>query len=227
VLSAFALAFAQLTDRAFRRPLVIGLLAAVAIFAALLGLVWWVLTHTHFLDIGWLETAIDALGGIAALVLTFVLYPAVVAAVTSLFLDSAIDAVEHRHYPGLSPPRPVGIGEQVWAALRLLIVAVFLNLLVLPLYLLPAINLVVFYALNGYILGREYLETVALRRRDGAAVRRLWSDHRMRWVASGALIALFSTIPVVNLVAPLVGAAALTHQVARVDAARMQRSGKE
>jgi uncharacterized protein involved in cysteine biosynthesis len=136
--------------------------------------------------------------------------------VTSLFLDSTIAAVESRHYPDLPPPRRVGLGEQVWGALRLLSLAVFLNLLLLPVYFLPAINLVVFYGLNGYILGREYLETVASRRLEPPAIRRLWSDHRMTWVASGAVIALVSTIPVINLIAPLVGAAAMTHQIARL-----------
>jgi uncharacterized protein involved in cysteine biosynthesis len=216
VLRAFALALAQLGDRAFRRPLVLGLVGALGIFIALWAGLWVVLTRTTFLEIGWLETALDALGGLAALALTVVLYPAVAAAVTSLLLDSTIAAVESRHYPGLPPPRRVGFGEQAWAALRLLALAVFLNLLMLPVYFLPAINLVVFYGLNGYILGREYLETVASRRLDPPGIRRLWSDHRMTWVASGAVIALVSTIPVINLIAPLVGAAAMTHQVARL-----------
>jgi uncharacterized protein involved in cysteine biosynthesis len=216
VLSAFTLAVAQLGDSTFRRPLIQGLVGALGVFIALWAGLWLVLTHTTFLDIGWLETALDTLGGLAAFVLTVVLYPAVAASVTSLFLDTTIAAVEQRHYPGLPPPRHVGLGEQAWAALRLLAVAVFLNLLLLPLYFLPAINLVVFYALNGYILGREYLETVASRRLDPPGIRRLWSDHRMTWVASGAVIALVSTIPVINLIAPLIGAAAMTHQVVRL-----------
>lgn len=216
VLRAFALAIAQLGDRAFRRPLILGLVGALGVFIALWAGLWVLLTHTTVLDIGWLETAIDTLGGVAALVLTVVLYPAVAAAVTSLFLDSTIAAVESRHYPGLPPPRRVGFGEQIWAALRLLGLAIFLNLLLLPVYFLPAINLVVFYGLNGYILGREYLETVASRRLESPEIRRLWSDHRMTWVASGAVIALVSTIPVLNLIAPLIGTAAMTHQVARL-----------
>src|SRR3546814_18267334 len=52
-----------------------------------------------------------------------------------------------------------------------------LNLLVLPLYLvliwIPPLNLLLFYLLNGYLLGREYFEMVAVRRLDLAAAKRL------------------------------------------------------
>jgi len=212
---AFSLAFVQLGDRAFRRPLVIGLAAAAGIFAALWIGLWLLLAHTHLFAIGWLDTAIAALGELAAVALAVILYPAVAAAVTSLFLDQVVDAVEHRYYPGVPAPRRAGVGEQVATALRLLVVAVVLNLLVLPLYLLPAINLLVFYALNGYILGREYFELVAARRLDPAAVRREWRVHRWTSLAMGAVIAFLSTLPLVNLVAPLVGVAAMTHQLTR------------
>src|SRR5581483_9662842 len=170
---------------------------------------------TRFLDIGWIDTAIDALGGLAALVLTVLLYPAVAAAVTSLFLDDAIAAVERRHYPALPPPRHIGWREQIGAALRLLAVAILLNLVLLPIYFVPVVNLVVFYGLNGYIVGCEYVEMVAARRLEPSGVRRLWGDHRLTWLLSGAAIALMSTIPIVNLIAPLIGAAAMTHQVAK------------
>jgi len=37
----------------------------------------------------------------------------------------------------------------------------------LPLYIfVPGVNLVLFYGLNGYLLGREYFAMVAMRRLD-------------------------------------------------------------
>jgi uncharacterized protein involved in cysteine biosynthesis len=210
----FGLAVAQLGDRAFRRPLVLGLALSALVFVALWVGVWLVLRHTHLFAFGWLNTAVAALGELAAFGLAYLLYPGVVGAVTSLFLDQAILAVEVRHYPRLAPPRRIELGEQVIRALRLLVLTVVLNLLVLPVYLVPLINLLVFYGLNGYILGREYFEMVAPRRADPAGVRRLWRDHRWTWIVMGAAIAFLSTLPVINLIAPLVGVAAMVHRIA-------------
>ena len=217
----FSLAVAQLGDRAFRRPLVLGLALSALVFVALWIGVWLVLRHTHIFAAGWLNTAIAALGELAAFGLAYLLYPGVVGAVTSLFLDQAILAVEVRHYPRLGPPRPIGLGEQAVRALRLLVLTVVLNLLVLPVYLVPGINLLVFFALNGYILGREYFEMVAPRRADPSGVRRLWRDHRWTWIVMGAAIAFLSTLPVINLIAPLLGVAAMVHRISRMEVANL------
>lgn len=213
MLSAFARAVAQLSDPAFRRPLLLGLAGAIAVFAALWTLIGFVLARTTLFQNSWIEGTVDALGGLAAVVLTFLLYPAVVALVMSLFLDSAVEAVETRHYPGLMPPRRTGVAEQVWTAVRLTSAALVLNIVALPLYLVPGVNLVVFYGLNGYILGREYFEMVALRRLDPAATRRLRGDRRLSVLVVGVAIALLSTLPVINLVAPLLAIATMTHRV--------------
>ena len=211
----FSLAVAQLGDRAFRRPLVLGLALAALIFAALWVGVGVLLAHTHLFAIHWLDAAVAALGELAAFGLAYLLYPGVAGAMMSLFLDQAAAAVEARYYPSLAPPRRIGVGEQVASAARLLVATIVLNLLALPLYLVPAINLLVFYALNGYILGREYFEMVASRRCDPAGVRQLWRDHRWMWLAMGAMIAFLSTLPVINLIAPLLGVAAMVHRVAK------------
>lgn len=215
MLDDFRLALAQFNDRAFRRPLILGLALAALVFGALWIGVWLVLTHTHLFSIGWLNTVIAALGELAALGLAYILYPGVAGAMMSLFLDQAITAVEVRHYPDLPSPRRLGLGEQLASAGRLLVLTVVLNLLALPLYLVPAINLLVFYALNGYILGREYFETVASRRADPPGVRRMWRDHRWTWLTMGVVIAFLSTLPIINLIAPLLGVAAMVHRVAK------------
>jgi uncharacterized protein involved in cysteine biosynthesis len=213
MLAAFFRAAAQLGDPAFRRPLVLGLLGAGAVLAGLWTGMGVLLSRTRLFDNPWLDMPLDALGGLTTLVLTVLLYPAVVAAIMSLFLDGAIAAVETRHYKGSPKPRPAGVAEQLGRALRLIVLALVLNLLALPIYLIPGINLVVFYMLNGYLLGREYFEMVAQRRLDPVALRQLRRNRRAGIFLSGAVVAFISTIPLVNLVAPLVAAAAMTHQV--------------
>ena len=213
MIPAFARALAQLGDPAFRRPIALSLTLAALVFAALWLTMWFVLTRTALSELGWIETTLDVLGGLAAIALTFVLFPGVVAAILALFAERIIAAVEQKHYPSLPPPRSVPAVEQVALALRFLAIVVALNLAALPLYFIPVLNALVFYGLNGYLLGREYYEMVAPRRLASGPRRELWRRRRVGFVLAGAVIAFISTLPIVNLLAPVLAAAAMTHLV--------------
>lgn len=213
MISAFAKALAQLGDPAFRRPIAWSLALAALVFAGLWATIWLVLTHTAISDLRWIDMTVDVLGGLAAIVLTFVLFPGVVAAILPLFADRIIAAVEARHYPDLPPPRAPSLAEQAAMALRFLAMVVILNLAALPLYLVPVVNALVFYGLNGYLLGREYFEMVAPRRLDSESRRVLWRRRRLGFVLAGVAFAFVSTLPLVNLLAPVLAAATMTHLV--------------
>ncbi len=140
-----------------------------------------------------------------------------VVAVSSLFLERVVDLTEARFYPGLPPPRPVPILEQVLAALRLLGISLLLNLLTLPLYLRPGWSTwSCRVLLNGYLVGREYFELVAQRRvaPGGAGAPR---RRKARWIfwSGGAVIAMLLAVPILNLAAPVIGAAFMTHRLSR------------
>jgi uncharacterized protein involved in cysteine biosynthesis len=81
-----------------------------------------------------------------------------------------------------------------------------------PLYLsVPGINLVLFLALNGYLLDREHFEVVALRRLDAGAARAMRNRFGGRVFKSGMVIAGLFAIPPVNLIAPVVATAFMVH----------------
>ncbi len=211
MLAAFAKGVDQLGDPRTRRVVWISLAGSVGVVVALWALVGAVLTQTSLFEIGWLDAAIDVLGGLAVAVITWLLFPAVVSAFIGLYLDAVADAVERRHYPHLSPAREAPLGEVVATTLRFLAVMVALNLVVLIFLLFPPVFPFVFYAVNGYLLGREYFELVALRRLDAAAARSLQAEYRGPLFLAGVVIALLLTVPLVNLIAPIIGAAAMVH----------------
>ena len=98
------------------------------------------------------------------------LFPAVMVLIMSIFLEEIAEAVEGRYYPGLPPARPQPFGEMLWGSLSFALLTLVANLAVLPLYLvflfIPPLIPFVFYLLNGYLLGRESFELVAVRRLD-------------------------------------------------------------
>ncbi len=213
MLKAFTKAIEQLSDPDIRRVLWVGLLVAIVLFGALWFAVYYVLTGTAIFEIGWLETFADVLGGLATIALTWVLFPSVVSVVVGLLLEGVADAVERRHYPELPDTPGLPILESLGITLRFLAILVVLNLVVL-LFLIPPLTVVfpfVFYAVNGYLLGREYFELVASRRLGAAEVRDLRKARRGGVLVAGVVIALMLTVPVVNLLAPVVGTAAMVH----------------
>jgi uncharacterized protein involved in cysteine biosynthesis len=181
------------------------LLFALCVGAALL------LSRLELAGIPWLDTALAIAGSLAALFVAWLLFPAMTLLILGFFLDRVVAAVERRHYPDLPPARQIGMGEAVASALRILALAVAINLALLPVYFLPPINLFIYYGLNGYVVGREYFELVALRRLDGAAARAMWGRHRSRLILAGVVIVFLLSVPLFNLVAPVMAAAFMLH----------------
>ncbi|MBK8174503.1 MAG: EI24 domain-containing protein [Rhodospirillales bacterium] len=211
MLSAFFKAFEQLGDPAFRRVLWISIGLSLLAFVFVWIGAGFFLAQATFLNIPWLNDVIQVLGGLATAVLSWLLFPAVVSTTTGFFLDGVADAVERRHYPGLPAARSQPLQEMLASTLSLFVALLVLNLLLLVLLLVPPVFPFVFYGANGYLLGREYFETVAARRLGPTEVRALRRQHRGSLFVAGVLIALMLTIPVVNLLVPLVATAAMVH----------------
>lgn len=215
MLAAFVKAIAQLSDGRILRPLALGVLIAIGVFVGLWIGIGVLLAETRLFQIGWLETAVDTLGGLATVVLTWLLFPSVVSATVGIFLDRIADAVEARHYPDLAPPRPQGLEEIVVTTAKFLAVLMAVNLAALFFLLVPPLFPFVFFAANGYLIGREYFELVALRRDAPEAATALRRQHGGTLFATGLVIALALTVPLLNLVAPVIGTAAMVHVVER------------
>lgn len=213
--AAFAKSIGQLSDPAVRRVVWTSVGWTAVLFALLYAAVWAGLRKTVLFNNVWLEDTVDALGGIATIGLTWILFPAIASSIVGLLLERVARAVEARHYPGLPPARGAGLAAGIWSSLKLIALMVVLNILALPLYLFPVINLLAFYGLNGYLLGREYFELAALRRLGSAEATDLRRDHGLRVFAAGAGIAFLLTLPVINLLAPVIGTAAMVHLVER------------
>ena len=224
MLKALGKAFGQTFDPAFRRVFWLSLLASLAScvvgwFATwlLLGLLGGLLEEwLQGVDLwAFVESALlflfDAGAVAGILIASFFLFPSVMVGTMSLLLERIARAVEARHYPDAPPAREQPVAEAILSALALAGVTLLLNLLVLPLYFIPLINVLVFLALNGYLLGREYFELVAQRRMTAAEAAALRRTRRARVFLAGVVIAFLITIPLVNLITPIIATAFMLH----------------
>lgn len=211
MIRAFSRAIGQLSDPRIRSVIGKSVLSTILIFGLLFIGIGWTIANTVVFEIGWVETTVDVLGGLAAFVLALILFPGIVSALISVLLEDVADAVEQRHYPNAGPPRSLSWPQIAKTSLRLILLTVVLNLLALPFYLIPGVNLVAYYGVNGYLLGREFFEIVALRQLDQESATTLYKKHKTTIWLTGATTAFLFTIPVVNIIAPVIGASAMVH----------------
>jgi CysZ protein len=208
-------AFSRATKDAFAPEQRRALLWSVGLALILLVILWGgatvLLARAHLSGFRWLDDVIGILGSVAALFIAWMLFPAMTFLTFGFFLNRVVLSLERAHYPGLPQPRAIGVGESISSGLRLAGLAIVLNLLALPLYLVPGANLLIYYGINGYLVGRMYFETIALRRMEWSRVRLMWRWRRGTFILAGAIIAFLLSVPFLNLAAPLIGVAFMLH----------------
>ncbi|GEO81888.1 EI24 domain-containing protein [Pararhodospirillum oryzae] len=210
-------ALTQLPDPRFRR--VLWRSAGLTLIGALLLALGagWGLSWIQATDLPWLDSLLDGAAGLVVFILALVFFPSLAGLIASFFLEEIARAVEARHYPALPAPRTPPLRETVGLAARFALISAGLNLLALPLYLLlPGLNLVLYYALNGMLLSREFFEQAAQRRLEPAQADALARRHRGRLWLTGAALAFLATLPGANLLLPLIATATLVHVVERL-----------
>ncbi|MCA8927964.1 MAG: EI24 domain-containing protein [Alphaproteobacteria bacterium] len=217
---------AQLDDKRLLRPVLLGFVASAITLAGLVAVSAWLLGGIDTGGDGWFGRQLEALGLVEILgsfavgVLALLLFPAVALTIQSLFLDSVCDAVEARYYANTPPAREVPIVEGVLAAVKLTVLVIVVNLVLLPVYLilmlLPPTGLILYFAVNGYLVGREYFETVGLRRLTLAEAKVTRRQNRMMIWMDGVLLVLLFTVPFVNLAGPTLGTAYMVHRFHRI-----------
>jgi CysZ protein len=220
IFSAIFKALGQVGDRAFLGVLLraLGLtilLLAGAVWLIATGLGWLVpdsITLPWIGPVGWADEAARGIGVVAGLVISIFAMVPVASVFTGLFLDEVATAVEARHYPHLPRVDGAPFLEGLKDALRFLGVVVVANMLALVLYLVLApFAPLIFWSLNGFLLGREYFQMVALRRVPEAEARALRRRHGLTIFLAGLLMAVPLTVPVLNLIVPILGVAVFTH----------------
>jgi len=224
-----ARALAQMRDPRFLGVVVRAVLLTLAGLAAItVGVVaglGWLLPDTISVPwlgpVGFVDDVVSWTAVAVMLVLSVVMMVPTAAAVVGFFLDDIAAAVEQKHYPQLPAARSLPLAEQVGDALRFFGLVVAVNVLALIAYvLLPPLAPLIFWAVNGLLLGREYFQLVALRRAAPAEAVALRRANRGRIWMAGTAMAVPLSVPFLNLLVPVLGVAVFTHQFQRITDAR-------
>jgi uncharacterized protein involved in cysteine biosynthesis len=156
----------------------------------------------------WAALPIVVIGG-------WFLFPGIATGVMGLFLDVVVDAVEDRHYPRAMAHRRVPMAEAGLLALASGLRVVLWNLALAPVYVLLLFTavgpLILFTAVNGWLMGRDLLEMVAVRHMPRAEASALIASNRALRLRLGFTAAPLFLVPILNLFAPIIAAALAAH----------------
>lgn len=212
VISSLFKAFAQISDPRFRRVWFKGLIYSVILFILIVGGAAFGLSQIEAVGIAWIDWAITGLGGLGAFILALIFFPGLALMVISLLLDEICRAVEAHHYPDLPATRTQSWREIIGMVAQLAMLTVFLNIIVLPLYFVPILNVLVFYVLNGILLSREYYDMVSFRRFDPPQSVFMRRRHRPRLFTDGVVIAVLLSIPFIGWTMAVIATAFMVHE---------------
>jgi CysZ protein len=209
-----------LRDPRFRRVIWLGFALAVALlfmmYALILLVVQVLVPGTLTLPIAGEVTGLRTLLSLGSIVfvigLSVFLMAPVASAFTGLFLDEVATAVEDVHFPGLPPATPTSTMDALRDSVSYFGLLVGLNLIGMIVFVISGgLGMIVIWGINAWLLSREYITMVALRRMSRLQARELRRRHPVRLWLAGAMLAVPLTIPFLNLLMPVIGAAAFTH----------------
>ncbi|MGB3022192.1 MAG: sulfate transporter family protein [Methyloceanibacter sp.] len=210
MISAAIQAFRQMFTPPFRAVLFKCIGFTIALFVLLIVGVEW--SFSHFVSWPqWIEKSIEWLGGLALVVASVFLIPPVTSLMAGLYLDDIASEVERVYYPSDPPGHDLPTLAAVGVGLKFFVVVLVVNLVALLLLLIPGVNLIAFYVGNGYLLGREYFEMVAMRHLPPEEARRLRKANRGYVSLCGFIIAGLASVPFLNLLTPIFATAFMVH----------------
>lgn len=223
--ASYLLALRQLFDPPIVRILLKSIGVSLLIFV-LLGVAGW-----HAIDWALAGGGLDdgaipgaegirgALAFVVALIGLWLLWRIVAMAVIQFYADEVVAVVEARYYPQRAmSAREVPFAEQLRASLRAAGRALLVNIIALPIALALLITgvgtAIVFLFVNAILIGRE-LQDMVWTRHSAPEMRALPPLGGFERFGLGGAVAMLLSLPLVNLLAPVLGAAASTHLVHR------------
>ena len=207
------LSFQSLSDRRVAAVMVKVVLLTIVSFLVLGVGLWfalqWLFSWLNVNDDGFwsglLSVAIIVLSGV-------LLFRVVAVAITWIFADDIIDAVEDRHYPrhAVFGKRP-SLGAGLQMAMKSITRVVGYNLLALPIYLLLLFTgvgtAIAFLLINALLLGRD-LEDMLIARHGAKGAMNKLPRLMLGLIGTAGML-----VPFVNLLVPVLATAMAVHLV--------------
>ena len=169
--------------------------------------------HAAWTAIAWFLSIMATLGIVTG---ALFLMPAVTNFVGSFFVDDVADAVEREHYPAEPAGRALPILTAVIEGAKFALLSLVVYFVALPFVLFAGFGVLILFVANAYLLGRNFFELAAMRFYPAAEAKALRKRNALYVFVAGMVIAVFVSIPIVNLATPVFAMAFMVHIHKRV-----------
>jgi CysZ protein len=176
-------------------------------------------THAPWEILAWVLSIAATLGIVTGAVF---LMPAVTAFVGSFFVDEIAEEVERTHYPADPPGRALPLWRALIEGVETALLSIAVYLCAMPFLLAAGLGLVIMFLATAHLLGREYFLLAAMRFRPPEEAKALRRTARGSVFVAGIAIALFVSIPLLNLATPLFAMALMVHVHKRLSGRRAE-----
>ena len=198
-LGAFAQVFSPPLRKVLLKSIGLAILLLIALGAGLQWLLRFLLPLAHPYDY-----IAEILLGLLTLVVAFFAMAPVTSAIGAIFADEVAGEVEHTNYPADPPGKPLPLTQALFLSAKFFGVVLAVNIAAVILwFVIPVLNVGVFYVANAYLLSREYFEMAAMRFRTPEEARALRRANAVPVFVSGLVIAAIVAVPVLNLITPV------------------------
>jgi CysZ protein len=211
-------ALADLLYPPLRAVLIKSVLLALAVIAAIgialqRGLSWlaesgatWAeqasgfVPHSAWAALAWTLSIMASLGILTGAVF---LMPAVTNIIGSFFVDDVADVIERRDYPADVPGRALPLTTAVIEGIKFALLSLVVYVVALPFVLFAGFGFLILFVANAYLLGRNFFELAAMRFYPPFEAKLMRRRHAGYVFMGGMLIALFVSVPILNLATPI------------------------
>lgn len=175
--------------------------------------------HALWSTLAWVLSIMASLGIITG---ALFLMPTITAFVGSFFVDEVGGAVERQSYPAEPIGRAVPLLSALIEGVKFGLLTFVVYLCALPFVLFAGFGVVILFVANAYLLGRQYFEFAAMRFRMPHEAKMMRRANSVTVFLAGMVIALFVSIPIVNLATPIFAMAFMVHMHKRITGKRVE-----
>ncbi|HEX5211866.1 MAG TPA: sulfate transporter family protein [Pseudolabrys sp.] len=175
--------------------------------------------HAAWSALAWVLSIMAGLGIVTG---ALFLMPTITAFVGSFFVDEVGDAVERDSYPAEPPGKALPLLRALIEGVKFAVLALIVYVCALPFVFFAGLGVIALFLANAYLLGRQYFEFAAMRFRPPHEAKAMRRAHAPYLFLAGMAIALFVSIPVVNLATPIFAMAYMVHIHKRLSGKRAE-----
>jgi CysZ protein len=164
--------------------------------------------HAMWSALAWMLSIMASLGIITG---ALFLMPTISALIGSFFVDEVADAVEREYYPAEPTGRALPFVRAAIEGIKIGALSLAVYICALPFILFAGLGVIILFLANAYLLGREYFELAAMRFHPPEEAKAMRKAHGAYVFFCGMVIAVFVSIPVINLATPVFAMAYMVH----------------